>query len=69
MTVLQFAQVIQRLTDSGSEIEFQSLPVDDPKTRQPDIGRAARLLDWQPRVDLETGLEKTIGYFAELLGS
>lgn len=68
MTVLQFAQVIQGLTESGSEIEFQPLPIDDPKTRQPDIGRAISLLDWQPQVDLETGLEKTISYFAKLLG-
>ena len=68
MTVLEFASVIRSLTGSRSEIEFQSLPVDDPKTRQPDITRATGLLDWEPRVDLEAGLEKTIRYFADLLG-
>jgi len=68
MTVLEFARVIQGLTGSRSDIEFQSLPVDDPKTRQPDITRATGVLDWEPQVDLEAGLEKTIRYFADLLG-
>jgi len=69
MTVLEFARVILKLTGGRSELVFQSLPVDDPKTRQPDIGRAVELLGWQPQIDLETGLERTIRYFRELLGA
>jgi len=69
MTVLEFARVILKLTGGKSELVFQSLPVDDPKTRQPDIGRAIDLLGWQPQIDLETGLARTIRYFRELLGT
>ncbi len=67
LTVLEFAETIRQLTSSRSDIEFRDLPVDDPKTRRPDIRRAMDLLDWQPEVELETGLERTIGYFAKLL--
>ncbi len=68
MTVLEFARIIKDITGSRSEIDFLPLPVDDPKTRQPDISRAADLLGWKPRVDLKTGLGRTIRYFEELLG-
>jgi dTDP-glucose 4,6-dehydratase len=70
MTVLQFAERIRRATDSGSEIVFRPLPVDDPKTRQPDITLARRRLGWEPVVSLEEGLVRTIDYFrAELRAS
>ena len=51
------------MTGSRSRIEFRPLPADDPRQRQPDIGAAKRLLDWQPKVPLEEGLERTIAYF------
>ena len=67
MTVLEIARTILALTSSGSRIAFESLPEDDPKVRRPDIGRAARLLGWEPRVSLEAGLRRTIDYFQDLL--
>jgi len=63
MTILQFAREIIRLTGSQSEIVFQTLPVDDPKVRQPDISLARRVLGWEPAVPLERGLARTIEYF------
>jgi dTDP-glucose 4,6-dehydratase len=66
MTILEFAETIRDLVGSSSPIEFQALPTDDPKTRQPDIRRARTLLGWEPRVPLEDGLRKTIEYFRAL---
>ena len=66
MTILEFAETIRALVGSSSPIEFQKLPTDDPKTRQPDIRRARTLLGWEPRVPLEEGLLKTIEYFRTL---
>lgn len=63
MTILQFAEKIRALTGSRSDIVFKPLPQDDPKVRQPDIGKARRVLDWEPKVDLDTGLERTFEYF------
>ena len=63
MNVLDFARLIIKLTESSSEIINQPLPVDDPKVRQPDISRARRILNWEPRVKLEDGLTLTIEYF------
>jgi len=63
MTVLEFAQEIIRLTGSRSKIVFKPLPLDDPKQRRPDITRAKKLLNWQPKVSLVAGLDKTIAYF------
>ena len=67
MTILQFAEEIKKLTGASSPIEFRPLPVDDPKTRQPDITIARRVLGWEPQVGLEQGLTKTISYFKDLL--
>ena len=63
MTILDFAKKIKVLTGTNSEIEFKSLPVDDPKQRKPDINLAKELLDWEPKVSLDKGLEKTIEWF------
>jgi len=63
MTLLELAKRIVRLTGSRSEIAFAPLPVDDPKVRQPDIGRARSLLGWEPRVDVDEGLRLTIDWF------
>jgi dTDP-glucose 4,6-dehydratase len=63
MTVLQFAKKILELTGSKSEIAYRPLPQDDPQVRQPDITRARTLLKWEPKVDLDEGLIKTIDYF------
>jgi dTDP-glucose 4,6-dehydratase len=63
LSVLEFAQVIRRLTGTTSEIVFQPLPVDDPRVRRPDIEKARRILGWEPRVSLEEGLPRTIDYF------
>ncbi|HLK12717.1 MAG TPA: UDP-glucuronic acid decarboxylase family protein [Candidatus Binatia bacterium] len=63
VTILEFARRIKALTGSRSEIVFRPLPVDDPKVRQPDIGRARTLLGWEPKVGLDDGLRRTIEYF------
>ena len=64
MTVVEFAREVIRLTGSASQVVFESLPVDDPKVRQPDITLARTLLGWEPKVGLEEGLRATIAYFA-----
>jgi dTDP-glucose 4,6-dehydratase len=69
LSVLEFARTIQRLTGTKSEIVFRPLPVDDPKVRQPDIGKARALLSWEPRVPLEDGLRRTIEYFRTIAPS
>jgi dTDP-glucose 4,6-dehydratase len=63
MTVLQFAKKILEITGSKSSIEYRPLPQDDPQVRQPDISKAKRILNWQPKVPLHEGLAKTIEYF------
>ncbi|HLH20738.1 MAG TPA: NAD-dependent epimerase/dehydratase family protein, partial [Bryobacteraceae bacterium] len=66
MTILQFAEQIRSLTGAASPIVFRPLPEDDPKQRRPDIGKARRLLGWEPRVPLEEGLRPTVEYFRAL---
>jgi len=63
MTVLEFAELILKLTGSKSKIIFEPLPADDPRKRQPDIGLAKKLLGWEPKVPIEEGLARTIEYF------
>ena len=67
ISVLELAEKVIAMTGSRSRIEFRPLPADDPRQRQPDIGAAERLLDWQPKVPLEEGLERTIAYFERRL--
>ncbi|MDO9027354.1 MAG: GDP-mannose 4,6-dehydratase [Candidatus Roizmanbacteria bacterium] len=64
--VIEVAQLIKRLTNSLSEIVFQPIGEDDPKRRCPDITKAKKLLNWQPKIGLEKGLKKTIKYFKNL---
>jgi len=64
-TLLQLAQDIVSLTGSCSKIIFRKLPVDDPKRRRPDIGRARKSLKWKPSVSLREGLKKTIAWFKQ----
>lgn len=67
MTILQFAERIRALCGSSSPIVHRPLPVDDPKVRQPDIRRAREWLGWEPRTDLDEGLQRTIEYFRGLI--
>lgn len=67
VTVLELAQTIIRLAASKSTIEFRELPVDDPKQRRPDISHARSLLGWEPKVDLEDGLGRTLEYFRSVV--
>ena len=67
MTIKQFADEILRITGAKSTIEYKPLPEDDPKVRQPDITRAKKVLGWEPKVDFDEGIKKTIEYFRENL--
>ena len=69
MTIEEIAKTVIRMTGSKSRIVNKPLPIDDPKQRRPDITRARTLLHWEPKVDLEEGLVKTIDYFRRKLGS
>jgi UDP-glucuronate decarboxylase len=69
ITIKQAAQEIISLTGSRSRLEFHPLPADDPRQRCPDISRARELLNWQPRVPLKAGLERTIAHFEGVLAS
>jgi dTDP-glucose 4,6-dehydratase len=63
VTIEQIARTIIQLVGSSSRVVYRPLPVDDPKQRRPDITRARTLLGWEPKVDLEEGLVKTVEYF------
>lgn len=66
-TILQLAEAVIRQTGSSSKIVYEPLPSDDPLQRKPDISLAREKLDWEPKVNLEEGLERTIAYFREVL--
>src|SRR6187431_2538461 len=68
MTIKQFAEKIQAIIGTKTTIEYKPLPVDDPKVRQPDIGRARSILGWEPKVDFDQGIRKTIDYFRPRVG-
>ena len=65
LSILELGRKIIKLIGSKSKIVFEPLPVDDPKVRQPDIGKAKTELSWQPKVSLEEGLGKTIEWFRQ----
>ncbi|MDP6042878.1 MAG: SDR family oxidoreductase [Dehalococcoidales bacterium] len=67
LQIIEVANLVRQLTGSRSGIVFQPLPEDDPKRRCPDIIKAKRLLNWQPEVSLNHGLEKTARYFERIL--
>ena len=62
-TVLECARKVIGVTGSQSQIKFEALPQDDPKQRRPDISKAKRLLGWEPKIDLQAGLERSLDYF------
>lgn len=66
-TMLELAEKVIRLTRSQSKIVFMPLPQDDPKQRKPDISKAKQMLNWEPKIELEYGLELTIDYFKKAL--
>jgi dTDP-glucose 4,6-dehydratase len=63
ITILEFAERIRALIGAKVKIVFEPLPQDDPKQRRPDISKARRLLNWEPKVSLEDGLRDTLAYF------
>jgi UDP-glucuronate decarboxylase len=65
LTVSDLVARVLALTGSDSEVVNMPLPVDDPRRRRPDIGRAEAILGWSPKVDLQSGLEATAAWFAE----
>lgn len=67
LTVLDIAKLVLKLTNSSSPITHHPLPADDPKVRRPDITRARTFLGWEPQVELEDALQKTIEYFRTVL--
>jgi dTDP-glucose 4,6-dehydratase len=66
-TILECAQRVLATTGSRSEIRFEPLPQDDPKQRRPDITKARKLMQWEPKIDLEAGLKMSLPYFREAL--
>jgi nucleoside-diphosphate-sugar epimerase len=67
VTITEIANTIIRLVGSRSRLVYRPLPIDDPKQRRPDITRARTLLGWEPTIDLEEGLLKTVDYFKRKL--
>ena len=68
-TILECAQLVQKVTGSKSKITFRPMPQDDPKQRRPDISKAKSLLGWEPKIDLETGLRLSLPYFTAAVES
>jgi len=67
LSILEIARKVIQATGSGSSITHRELPADDPVQRRPDISLAKEKLNWAPAVDLETGLERTVAYFRQVL--
>ena len=66
-TIKQLAETIIEMVGGKSKLVFELLPQDDPKQRQPDISMAKKTLNWEPQINLENGLEKTIEYFRKIV--
>ena len=67
MSIMDFANLVNEITDNSAGVVFEPLPEDDPRVRRPDIGKAKEVLDWGPVVSLEEGLRTTISWFEERL--
>jgi UDP-glucuronate decarboxylase len=67
LTVSDLADRVIALTGTEADLVYRPLPVDDPRRRRPDIGKARKLLDWRPEVGLQEGLEQTIAWFARAI--
>ena len=65
MTILDFAHYIREKVGNNVGVQFKPLPSDDPKIRRPDIGKAKRILGWEPKVNLDEGMQKTVEHFRE----
>lgn len=65
ITILEFANGVQKAVGSDCRIEFRPLPQDDPKKRRPDISKARELLGWEPKVGLDEGLRLTVAHFRD----
>jgi dTDP-glucose 4,6-dehydratase len=65
MSILEFALAIQKFTGTKAQVEHKPLPADDPKVRRPDISRARKALNWEPKVGFEEGIKRTIEWFAQ----
>jgi dTDP-glucose 4,6-dehydratase len=65
ITILEFAERIRKHFDNEPQIIFEPLPQDDPKRRCPDISKAKRILKWEPKINLEEGLKRTLAYFKQ----
>ena len=63
MSILAFAQAVQRFIGTNLPIEHKPLPEDDPRVRKPDITRAREVLGWEPRVGFDEGMKRTIDWF------
>jgi UDP-glucuronate decarboxylase len=66
-TILELAEKVLKFTGSKSKIAFKPLPADDPTQRQPDIAKAKQILNWEPKINLEEGLKRTIDFFKQSL--
>jgi dTDP-glucose 4,6-dehydratase len=69
ITILEFAERVRALVGAKVPIIFRPLPQDDPKQRCPDITKARRILNWEPKIDLEEGLQRTYAFFREQVAS
>ena len=68
MTIMQFAEHVQKIAGTSLTIEQKPLPQDDPKVRQPDITKARKILGWEPQVPFEEGIVETMEFFKKKLG-
>ena len=66
-SMIDFANIVRKLTSSNSEVKFLDLPADDPKKRCPDISLASNILDWKPQIRLVEGLKSTIKWYRKVL--
>lgn len=68
-TILELAKTIQKMVNPDAEVQYKPLPQDDPRRRKPDITKARKFLEWEPQVDLQDGLAKTIADFRDRMAA